>query len=178
MKYMWLIVNTKGYIYIYNKTPNLNPETRPESELNIKTKIKNSQRRPLFLSLRRMVIYYIINNRSKIWLLNTWFVVYSYFYRYTVYQRSPLQLWSCRVVWVQTIRGLFLPLGEWFRIFPSEVSGCPMSPVHIPRHSFFLCTCGSRLCAQPVVMYMEMTDDIIYLGLSPVGNLRTIARMG
>ena len=30
----------------------------------------------------------------------------------------------------------------------------------------------------PVVMYAGMVDDSIYEGLSPVGNLRTSARVG
>ena len=39
---------------------------------------------------------------------------------------------SCdRVEWcrLQTMRGPFFPLGEVFRIFPSTVSGYPVSPV-------------------------------------------------
>ena len=37
---------------------------------------------------------------------------------------------------------------------------------------------GGRLYAQPIVTYMEMVDDIIYEGISLVGNLKTIARSG
>ena len=41
------------------------------------------------------------------------------------------------------MRGPFLPLGEWFKILPSTVSGCPVSPVHILHHLSFLCTWGN-----------------------------------
>ena len=37
---------------------------------------------------------------------------------------------------------------------------------------------GERWCAPPIVMYVMMTDDSIYEGLSLVGNLRTIVRLG
>ena len=37
---------------------------------------------------------------------------------------------------------------------------------------------GERWCAPPVVRYVVMVDDIIYEGLSLVGNLITIARLG
>ena len=37
---------------------------------------------------------------------------------------------------------------------------------------------GERWCAPPVVKYLVLADDSIYEGLSLVGNLRTIARMG
>ena len=37
---------------------------------------------------------------------------------------------------------------------------------------------GERWCAPPIVMYMVMVDDSIYEGPSPVGNLRTSARVG
>ena len=76
------------------------------------------------------------------------------------------------------MRGPILPLGERFRILPSVVSGCPVSPVHIPQHLSCLCTWGERWCAPPIVMYVVMVDNSIYEGLSLVGNLRTIARMG
>ena len=76
------------------------------------------------------------------------------------------------------MRGPNLPLGEWFRILPSVVSGCPVFLVHIPQHLSFLCTWGKRWCAPPVVMYVVMVDDSIYKGLSLIGNLRTIARLG
>ena len=36
---------------------------------------------------------------------------------------------------------------------------------------------GERWCVPPVVRYVEMVDDSIYEGLSPVGNLRTNARL-
>ena len=71
-----------------------------------------------------------------------------------------------------------LPLGEWFWILPSEVSGYPVSPVHILQHLSFLCTWGERWCAPPVVKYCVLADDSIYEGLSLVGNLRTSARVG
>ena len=70
------------------------------------------------------------------------------------------------------MKGSNLPLGEWFRILPSAVSGCPMSPVHILHHLPCLCTWGKRWCAPPVVMYLVMADEIIYVGPSPVGNLK------
>ena len=37
---------------------------------------------------------------------------------------------------------------------------------------------GERWCAPPIVMYGVMVDDSIYEGLSLVGNLITIARLG
>ena len=37
---------------------------------------------------------------------------------------------------------------------------------------------GERWCAPPVVKYLVLADDSIYEGLSPVGNLRTSARVG
>ena len=37
---------------------------------------------------------------------------------------------------------------------------------------------GERWCASPVVRYVVMVDDIIYEGLSPVGNLNTSDRVG
>ena len=70
------------------------------------------------------------------------------------------------------MRGPNLPLGEWFRIFPSAVSGCPVSPVHIRQHLLFLYTWGNRWCAPPIVMYLVMADESIYVGPSPVGNLK------
>ena len=76
------------------------------------------------------------------------------------------------------MRGPFLPLGEWFWILPSVVGGCPVSPVHIPQHLSCLCTWGGRWCAPPIVMDVVMVDNSIYEGLSLVGNLRTIVRMG
>ena len=76
------------------------------------------------------------------------------------------------------MRGPFLPLGEWFRILPTVISGCPVSPVHIPQHLSCLCTWGERWCAPPIVMYVVLAEDSIYEGLSPVGNLRTNARVG
>ena len=76
------------------------------------------------------------------------------------------------------MRGPFLLLDEWFRILLSVVSGYSVSSVYIPQHLFFLCTCGNRWCVPPVVMYVGMVDDSIYEGLSPVGNLRTMALMG
>ena len=75
------------------------------------------------------------------------------------------------------MRGPNLPLGEWFRVLPLDVSGCPVSPVHILQYLSFLCTWGKRWCAPPVVMCMLMADDSIYQGLSRVGNLRTIIHM-
>ena len=76
------------------------------------------------------------------------------------------------------MRGPILPLGEWFWILPSEVSGYPVSPVHILQHLSCLCTWGERWCAPPIVMYVVMVDDSIYEGLSLVGNLITSARLG
>ena len=72
----------------------------------------------------------------------------------------------------------FLPLGEWFRILLLDVSECHVSSVYILQHLSFWCTWRIWLCAEPVVMYMEMVDDNIYEGLSLVGNLRTITRIG
>ena len=37
---------------------------------------------------------------------------------------------------------------------------------------------GERWCAPPVVKYLVLADDSIYESISPVGNLRTIARVG
>ena len=68
-------------------------------------------------------------------------------------------------------------IGEWFRILPNVFSGCPVSLVHIYQHLSFLCTWEKRWCAPPVVMYMLITDDIIYQGLSLVENRRIIARV-
>ena len=76
------------------------------------------------------------------------------------------------------MRGPILPLGEWFWILPTAVSGCPVSPVHTLQHLSFLCTWGERWCAPPVVKYVVMVDDSIYEGRSLVGNLRTNARVG
>jgi len=70
------------------------------------------------------------------------------------------------------MRGPNLPLGEWFRVLPLDVSGCPVSPVHILQHLSFLCTWGNRWCAPPIVMYLVMVDESIYVGPSPVGNLK------
>ena len=52
---------------------------------------------------------------------------------------------------------------------------CPLSISHIINPFLYL---GERWCAPPVVMEVVMVDDIIYEGLSFVGNLRTIARVG
>ena len=71
-----------------------------------------------------------------------------------------------------------LPLGEWFKILASAVSGCPVSPVHILQHLPCLCTWGRRWCAPLVGMLVVMADDIIYVGLSHVGNLRTNTPVG
>ena len=60
------------------------------------------------------------------------------------------------------MRGSNIPLGEWFMILSLDVSRCLVSPIHILQHLSFLCTWGSRLCVQPIVMYMEMVDHIIY----------------
>ena len=76
------------------------------------------------------------------------------------------------------MRGPILPLGEWFWILPTAVSGCPVSLVHTLQHLSFLCTWGERWCAPPVVKYLVLADDSIYESLSPVGNLRTSARVG
>ena len=70
------------------------------------------------------------------------------------------------------MRRPFLSLGEWFWILPSVVSGCPVSPIHILHHLSFLRTWGI------IVMYVVIVDDSICEGLSLVGNLRTIARLG
>ena len=75
------------------------------------------------------------------------------------------------------MRGPNIPLGEWFRILPSVVSGFPVSPVHILQHLFFLCPWGKRWCAPPGIVYKVMVDDIIYEGLSQVGNLGTNSSM-
>ena len=53
---------------------------------------------------------------------------------------------SCdRVEWcrLQTMRGVFLPLGEWFWILPTVGSGCPVSSVHILQHLSLVCTWGN-----------------------------------
>ena len=76
------------------------------------------------------------------------------------------------------MRRPILPLGEWFRVLPFDVGGCPVSPVHIPQHLPLSCTWGKRWCALSVVMYVVMADDSIYHGLSLVGNLMTNARTG
>ena len=76
------------------------------------------------------------------------------------------------------MRGLFLPLGEWFRIVSNVFSGYPVSPVHINQNLPFLCTWGERWCAPPVVMYVLKADDSIYESISLVGNLSTIIRVG
>ena len=76
------------------------------------------------------------------------------------------------------MRGPNIHLGEWCRILPLDVSGCPVSPVHILQHLSFLCTLGERWCAPPVVMCMLMADDSIYQDLSLVGNLSTIFPWG
>ena len=76
------------------------------------------------------------------------------------------------------MRGPNLPLGEWFRVLPTVISGCPVYPVHIPQHLSCLYTWGERWCVPPIVMYGVMVDNSIYEGLSLVGNLRTIARLG
>ena len=77
------------------------------------------------------------------------------------------------------MRRPFLPLGEWFRTLPSFSQWYyQVSPVYILQHLSFLCTWGNRWCAPPVVKYLVLADDSIYESLSPVGNLRTIARVG
>ena len=76
------------------------------------------------------------------------------------------------------MRRLHLPLGEWYRILPNAVSGCLVSLVHIIQHLPCLCTWGKYWCAPLVVVYMVMADDIIYEGLSQVGNLRISALVG
>ena len=55
-----------------------------------------------------------------------------------------------------------------------------MSSVPYPYPTLFILFVhlGERWCAPPVVMEVVMVDDIIYEGLSFVGNLRTIARVG
>ena len=61
---------------------------------------------------------------------------------------------SCdRVEWcrLQTMRGQFFPLGERLRILPSEVSGCPVSPVHILQYLSFLCTWGNSCVRNPLL---------------------------
>ena len=70
------------------------------------------------------------------------------------------------------MRGPNLPLGEWFRVLPLDVSGCPVSPVRILHHLSCVCTWGNRLCVPPVVKYLVIVDDSIYVGQSPVGNLK------
>ena len=60
------------------------------------------------------------------------------------------------------MRGPFIPLGEWFRILPLDVSGRPVSPIHILQYLSFLRTWGNRWCAPPVVMYALIEDDNIY----------------
>ena len=69
------------------------------------------------------------------------------------------------------MRGLKLPLGEWFRVLQFGVSGCPVSPVYILQYLSFLCAWGNQWCAPSVGMYMAMADDSIYVGPFPVGNL-------
>ena len=58
------------------------------------------------------------------------------------YNRESTPVVIDRVVWLQTMRGPNLPLGEWFRILPSVVSGYPVSPVHILQHLSCVCTWG------------------------------------
>ena len=55
-----------------------------------------------------------------------------------------------------------------------------MSSVPCPYSTAFILFVheGGRWCAPPVVRYVVMVDDSIYKGLSLVGNLRTIVRMG
>jgi len=71
------------------------------------------------------------------------------------------------------MRGLNLPLGEWFRVLSLDVSVCPVPPTHILQYLSFLCTLENRWCASPVVMYMVMAGDSICVGPSPAGNLKT-----
>ena len=66
------------------------------------------------------------------------------------------------------------PLGEWFKILPSAVSRYSVSPVHILQHLSFLCTGGIGGMRHPLLCIV-ISYDIIYEGLSQVGNLRTSA---
>ena len=70
------------------------------------------------------------------------------------------------------MRGPNLLLGEWFRILPLDVSGYPVSLIHILQHLSFLCTWENRWCEPPVVLYMVMVDKSTYVGPSSVGNLK------
>ena len=98
--------------------------------------------------------------------------------------RLFLQLWVHpsydRIEWcmLHTMRGPNLPLCEWFRVLPLDVSGCPVLSVHILQHLSLLCTWGKRWCAPPVVICILMADNSIYQGLSLVGNLWTSVHMG
>ena len=61
---------------------------------------------------------------------------------------------SCyRVEWcrLQTMRGPFFFLGEWFRILPTAVSECPVSPVYILQNLIYLCTWGDGCARNPLL---------------------------
>ena len=51
-------------------------------------------------------------------------------------------------------------------------------PCSYPTAFILFVHLGERWCAPPIVMYGVMVDDSIYEGLSLVGNLITIARLG
>ena len=74
--------------------------------------------------------------------------------------------------------GRHIPLGGWFRVLPSAVSGCSVSSVHIRQHLSSFCTWGNRWCALPVIMYVVIEDGSIDRGLSPVGTLGPLPKWG
>ena len=86
---------------------------------------------------------------------------------------SPPQLWSCRVVQATNYEKT-KSSSRWVVhvSYPENRVRSHVSSIRTLQHLPFLCTWGKRWRAPLVFMLgVKMADDIIYRGLSPVGNL-------
>ena len=86
---------------------------------------------------------------------------------------SPPQLWSCRVVQATNYEKTKSSSRWVVHVpYPENRVRSHVSSIRTLQHLSFLCTWGKRWRAPLVVMLgVRMADDIIYRGLSPVGNL-------
>ena len=85
---------------------------------------------------------------------------------------SPLQLWSYRVVQVMDCEETIF-YSRWVVHIPHpayQVRG-RVSSTHTLHHLSCLCTRIRMWCVPLVVVLFVIVDDIIYRGISPVGNL-------
>ena len=84
---------------------------------------------------------------------------------------------SCdRMEWcrLRTLRRLFIPLGEWFRIFPRAVYYYPVSYVYILQHLSCLCTWGVGGVRHPLLgigRWQMIIFTRVYLLLETLGPL-------